>query len=127
MRVRYDSVFVSSVLHTVALLFFVWAGLWRYFSGSAIILLGLTVVWTGYVNRSRAAWLVIFAIVWFWAFPIFVLPSLPGVIGGNLEFSLSESETKLAFLLMVFGLILPIRNFFSSKEPMIPNPRRQLC
>ena len=115
MRIRYDSVFVSSVLHTVALLLFVWAGLWNYFSGSAVILIGLIVVWTGYVKRSRSAWLVMFAIVWLWAFPIFVLPLLTGVVRWQLELSLSEFEAALVFCLMVTGLVLPIRKFFSSK------------
>lgn len=116
MRVRSNSVFASSVLHTVALLFFVWAGLWKYFSAGGFILIGLIVVWTGYVKRSRSAWLLMCAIVWFWAFPIFVFPFLAGAIGGRLEVSLSESKTEVAFLLMVTGLVVPIRKFFPSRR-----------
>ncbi len=83
MRVRPDSVFVSSILHTIALLFFVHPALWYYgasgesaakagldvgFQGEAyadhrfgvaclaIILIGLIVVWAGYAKRSRLAW-----------------------------------------------------------------------
>ena len=115
MRIRFDSVFASSVLHTIALLFFVWAGLWNYISGSAVILVGLIVVWAGYVRRSRSAWLVMFTIVWLWAFPVFVLPLLAGAVRGKLELSPSELETALAFCLMVTGLVLPIRKFFSSR------------
>ena len=101
MRVRADSVLISSVLHTVALLCLIQPALWNYSSGRnrallaqldegfraeahtahylgiaslSIILIGLIVLWTGYVKRSRSAWLVMFVIVWFWAFPLFMLP-----------------------------------------------------
>jgi hypothetical protein len=101
MRVRPDSVFVSSILHTIALLFFVRPALWYYRAAAApavllrldagsqresyadhrfgvaclaIILIGLVVIWTGYAKRSRLAWFVMFVIVWFWAFPVFVRP-----------------------------------------------------
>ena len=127
MRIRSDSVFVSSVLHTVALVFLVWAGLGNYFSGSAVILIGLIVVWTGYVKRSRSAWFVMFAIVWLWAFPIFVLPFLAGTLRGKLELSLSEMESALVFCLMVTGLVLPIRKFFSAKTGEESQHRRQVC
>jgi hypothetical protein len=163
MRVRADSVFISSVLHTIALLFFVRAALWNYFAGSnqalfakldagfqaasetahylgvsclAVIVIGLIIVWTGYVKRSRSAWLVMFVIVWFWAFPIFILPFLTGVIRGRLVLSLTETlyyamsessglrlelEAELMFLLMVIALFLPIKKFFvlrSLEEPI---------
>jgi len=102
MRVRADSVFVSSILHTIALLFFVRPALWYYGAPSdpaavarydpsvqselyadhyfgvaclAIILIGLIVIWTGYAKRSRPAWFVVFVIAWFWVFPVFVRPS----------------------------------------------------
>jgi hypothetical protein len=71
MRVRADSVLLSSMLHTVALLSLVRAALWDYFGTGfqadartahylgvaclAIILIGLIVVWTGYIKRSRSA------------------------------------------------------------------------
>jgi len=102
MRVRLDSVFVSSILHTIALLFFVHPVLWYYGAPSdpaavarydaatqgefyadhyfgvaclAIILIGLIAVWTGYARRSRPAWFVMFVVVWFWVFPVFIRPS----------------------------------------------------
>ena len=77
MRVRPDSVFISSILHTIALLFFVHPSLWYYGAPSdpaavarydaevqqqfyayhafgvaslVIILIGLIVVWTGYAG-----------------------------------------------------------------------------
>jgi hypothetical protein len=56
----------------------------------AIILIGLIVIWTGYVKRARSAWLVMFVVVWFWAFPLFVFPFLDGVVHGRLQLSFSE-------------------------------------
>jgi len=115
MRVRPDSVFVSSILHTIALLFFVHPVLWYYgapsdpaampelgpaFQGEmvadhrfgvaslAIILIGLIVVWTGYAKRSRPAWFVMFVIVWFWVFPVFIRPS--PLVRGYFTVTLSE-------------------------------------
>src|SRR5207247_582283 len=105
MRLRADSVFVSSVLHTIALLSLFPAALWNYYSGShkeivarlnvafqaeaktahflgvaclAIILIGLIVIWTGYVNRARSAWFVMLVIALAWAFPLFVSPLFQG-------------------------------------------------
>ncbi len=154
MRVRADSVFVSSVLYTIALLSLVRAALWNYYSGSdteilarldtgfraeaqtahylgiaclAVIFIGLVVIWSGYVNRARSAWLVMFVIAWVWAFPLFVLP----LIKGTMVLTLSEwiysaiyqsglpriaAESVLIFLLMVTALVLPIRSFFFPRE-----------
>ncbi len=154
MRIRADSVFVSSVLHTIALLFLIQAALWNYVSGRhdassaeldltgwnvaaqtahllgvaclAVIVIGLIVVWTGYIRRSRSAWLVMFVIVWLWAYPIFVLPFLGPVLRGRLSLPVSEVfyngvsgpgfcrsmlETSLVFSMMVIALVLPIRRF----------------
>src|SRR5260370_4907111 len=101
MRVRPDSVFISSLLLTVGLLYLIRPSLWNYFSlnhillapmddgfraeaqsvaSLAIILIGLIVVWTGYAKRSRPAWFVMFVIVWFWAFPRFILSIIPLLI-----------------------------------------------
>lgn len=157
MKVRADSVLVSSVLHTVALLFFVRAALWNYLAGSdrgsfakldsgfqaasetahylgvaclAIILIGLIVVWTGYLRRARYAWLVMFVIVCFWAFPLFMLPFVSALVHGRIVLSFSETlydaisewgiprtvaESVLIFSLMVIALLLPIRRFFGDR------------
>lgn len=154
MRLRSDSVFVSSVLHTIALLSLVRAALWNYYSGShkdivakldvgfqaeaqtahylgvaclAIILIGLIVIWTGYVNRARSAWFVMLVIALAWAFPLFVSP----LFQGRMVLTFSEwlysamyqsglprtaAESVLIFSLMVIALLLPIRSFFFSKE-----------
>src|SRR5215467_10917687 len=90
MKIRLDSVLVSCVLHTIALLALVQAALWN-FSGTtnallapmeagfpddtkirhylgiclfAVVFIGLIATWTGYVNMRRSAWLVMFVIAW---------------------------------------------------------------
>ncbi len=112
MRVRPDSVFISSLLHTVALLYFIRPSLWNlllsksHFAGAngsqrvpgeaqsvaslAIILIGLIVVWTGYAKRSRPAWFVMFVIVWLWAFPRFILSIIPLLIRERSSFTFPE-------------------------------------
>ena len=101
MKIRADSVLISSVLFTVALLCLIPPGLALAFTGHdrmalakldagfqaaaqtmgeigaaclAIILIGLIVTWTGYVKRVRWTWFVMFIIVWGWAFPLLILP-----------------------------------------------------
>lgn len=117
MRVRADSVFVSSILHTIGLLFFVRHALWYYgapsdraamaeldvgFQGElladhrfgvaclAIILIGLIVVWTGYAKRSRPAWFVMLVIVWFWVFPVFIRPLVVPLARGDFMLTFPE-------------------------------------
>jgi hypothetical protein len=158
MRVRLDSVFVSSILHTIGLLFFVRPALWYYGAASdptavarldagfqgesyadhrfgvaclAIILIGLIVVWTGYAKRSRPAWFVMFVIVWFWAFPVFILSSAVPLVRGQLMLTLPEFvydaisgpgmttqvvRSILMFLLMVIALALPMGRFFIARK-----------
>jgi hypothetical protein len=169
MRVRPDSVFVSSILHTIALLFFIHPALWYYGAPSdpaavarfdaavqlelyadhyfgvaslAIILIGLIVVWTGYAKRSRPAWFVMFVIVWFWAFPVFILPS--PLIRGYLILTFPEFfydaisgpgmatqvvRTILMFFIMVVGLALPMGRFFIARKANEPVhlPSRRLA
>ena len=149
MRLRLDSVFISSLLHTGVLLYLIRTSLWNFslnhaaladhillapmdrveFRGEAqsvaslaIILVGLIVVWTGYAKRSRPAWFVMLVIVWFWAFPRFILSIIPLLIRERPSFTFPELlsdailgpgwprdvvELHLAFLLMVIGLALP--------------------
>src|SRR5215467_6538647 len=159
MRVRPDSVFVSSILHTIALLFFVRPVLWYYGAASdpavvarldagfqgesyadhrfgvaclAIIVIGLIVVWTGYARRFRAAWFVMFVIVWFWAFPVFILPPVEGLARGEFVVTFPEFfynaiagsgmittnmvRSILMFFVMVVGLALPMGRFFVARK-----------
>ncbi len=50
------------------------------FASLTIIAVGLVVTWTGYIKGSRWTYFVMFVIVWLWAFPVFALPLLHGVI-----------------------------------------------
>ena len=170
MRVLPDSVFVSSILHTIALLFFVRPALWYYGAASdpaavarldvgfqeasyadhrfgvaslAIILIGLIVVWTSYAKRSRPAWFVMFVIVWFWAFPVFILPltkpyrwpmglTFPeflydAISGPGMTTQMVRSI--LIFLIMVAGLALPMGRFFIARKANEPVhlPSRRLA
>jgi hypothetical protein len=154
MRIRADSVFISSVLFTIALLRLIRPALWYAFSGSdktalakldvgfqmeaqtahylgvacvAIILIGLIVVWTGYVKRARSAWLVMFVIAWAWAFPIFVRPLFPLTMSLTLPEWIFNAIYEpgppriwagfvLTFSLMAIALVLPIKSFFLVRE-----------
>jgi hypothetical protein len=117
MKIRLDSVLVSSVLHTIALLALMRAALWN-FSGRTkallaplvagfpddgqtrhylgiclfvLVLIGFIVTWTGYVKVRRSAWLVVFVIAWVCVFPLFVLPLVsPLLHGRRLELTFSE-------------------------------------
>jgi len=150
MRNRVDLVFISSVLFTVALVCLIpsfWASvvtkhdrIWlaRLDSGDqlatltrsdlsvvclAVILIGLIVIWTGYLKRVRWTWAVMFVLVWVWAFPLMVMP----ILGRPRSLSLPEwiytaiyypgaarawAESVLLFLLMVIALFLPVKSFF---------------
>jgi hypothetical protein len=161
MRIRADSVFISSVLFTIALLCLIPAGLRNALAGRhemvfaeldagfraeaqtasylgvaclAIILVGLIVIWTGYVRRARSAWLVMFVVAWVWAFPLFVLPLFRGTIILSFSDSLYSAiyqpgsprswvESVLIFLLMVIALLLPIKSFFLAREIQEPRQR----
>ncbi len=154
MRIRADSAFISSVLFTIALLCLIRAALWNALAGHdkvvlakldagfraeaqtssylgiaclAVILIGLIVVWTGYVKRARSAWLVMFVVTWVWAFPLFVLPLFKGTIVLTFSESLYSAiyqagsprivaESVLIFLFMVTALLLPMKSFFPVKE-----------
>src|SRR5260370_18751173 len=100
MRIRRDVAFVSSVLFTVALLAFIpqsvmWASTWHMetiritegfsmgnhyapmgFASLTIYLVGLIVIWSGYVHRALWAWLAMLVIVWGFAFPVLMFPVL---------------------------------------------------
>jgi hypothetical protein len=158
MKACVNSVFTSCILQTIALLFFVRAALWNYSAGSnkaslvqmnegfraqtqtlhylgvaclAIILSGLIVLWSGYIVRRRSAWLVMFVIVWLWAFPLFILPFVSPLLHGKLELTFPEFlynaisaaglprevlGSILMFSAMLIGLFLPIKKFFGTGE-----------
>jgi hypothetical protein len=103
MKIRRDTVFISTVLFTIALLGLVppffriaFAGhdeaafqrldtgfrLYSRLMGSfsiaslAVVLIGLIVTWAGYIKKVRWTWFVMFVIVWGWAFPVLVFPDV---------------------------------------------------
>lgn len=150
MRLRADSVLIASVLFTIALLCLIPPCLANALAGRnrmalatldagfravaqltgtlgvaclAMILIGLIVIWTGYIKRVRWAWLVMFVLAWAWAFPLFVLPwftarwvlIFPEVLYSAIYEAGSPRvavESVLIFLLMVIALLLPIKSFF---------------
>jgi hypothetical protein len=87
-----------------------------------IILIGLIVIWAGYVKRTRWTWFVMFIIVFGWAFTELMLPWLTTVVA-PWELVLAAVrgagqargivEAILIFSLMVIALFLPARAFFS--------------
>ena len=158
MKIRADLALVSSVLLTLALLWLKPIAMWNFYATTdkaalarldpgyqyadriahgfgvaclVIIFIGLIVIWTGYVRRSRSAWLVMAVITWAWAFPLFALPRLkePRI------FTLPEwlynaiygpgptptpSQAVVIFALMVIALLLPIKSIFFAKRTSAP-------
>ena len=169
MRVRADSVFISSLLFTIALVCLIPAFWANFLTGRdkiwlakldagyrlaaqtmsdlsvvclAIILIGLIVIWTGYVKRARWTWFVMFIVVWVWAFPLLVLPLFKALFEGRIVLTFPEwlysaiyqwgspriwAESVLIFLLMVIALLLPIKSFFLvrgiQEQSHRPSPR----
>lgn len=162
MRIRRDAVFISSVLFTISLVALVphnlqFASTWQQrfvqqtdrlwvqnyfmsigFASLAIVLVGLIVIWTGYIKRVRWTWSVMFVIVWVFAFPLYMLPVL-------LDLHAAESihwsawlwdaikspgiardymKGPIDFLLMMVALFLPVRSFFgkASADHELPLP-----
>jgi hypothetical protein len=117
MKIRRDSVFISSVLFSLSLLALVphnlrYASTWhqRFFPGDqslienqfapigfaslAIVFTSLIVVWAGYAKRVRWAWFVMFIVVWCFAFPVYVLPMLLDIHVGAMDWSVVQEATK---------------------------------
>jgi hypothetical protein len=158
MRTRVNSIFISSVLFTVALVGLIpnfWVSvitkrLAKLDSGDrsafearsdlsivclVIVLIGLIVVWKGYIKRVRWTWGVMFIVVWVWAFPLFLMPllgvprslSIPEWIYTAISYpgiARAYAEGVLLFLLMVIALFLPVRSFFVAGEE--PQPIHRL-
>jgi len=150
MMIRRDAVFISSVLFTITLLALVphslqLASTWQQrslqetdrlwvqnylmpigFASLGFVLVGLIVTWTGYIKRVRWTWFVMLVIVWIFAFPVYMLPSLldwhaAGSVNwspwfwnaiANPGIDRDYAKGPMVFLLMVIALILPIRSFF---------------
>ncbi len=99
LRIRRDVVFISSVLFTIALVWLIPSAWSNVLGGSgdtqgfdvwertalqsfsdvgeltlALVFIGLIVTWTGYLNRVRWTWFVMFILVSGLAFPLGILP-----------------------------------------------------
>ena len=154
MRLRIDAVFVSSVLFTLALLWLVphnlqYASSWpepfirvddrlsvqNYwmpigFAALTLILVGLIVIWTGYIRKDRWAWLIMLIIVWVFAFPIYLLPILQARLAAGSsgwpifwdaikEPGVARASIKgpVDFVLLLVALLMPVRSFFGKQSP----------
>jgi len=162
MRTLVGPVFISSLLFTIALVCLIpnfWASvitkhdrIWlaRLDDGDqlaaltrsdlsvvclAVILIGLIVIWTGYLKRVRWTWAVMCVVVWVWAFPLLVMPllghprslSAPEWIYTAIYYpgpARAYAEVVLLFLLMVIALLLPVKAFFLTGEG--PRPIHRL-
>jgi len=156
LRIRHDLVFVSCVLFTIALVCLI-PGVWnlvlagycgierlhgmdRAYAHSvsdvgkltlALVIIGLIVTWTGYLNKVRWTWFVMFILVACLAIPIGILPLIVHsrlLVGAASDLILeaigkkpattpwifwrSLFETISIFLLMVVALFLPVKSFF---------------
>lgn len=151
MRFRRDPLFVSSLLFSVVLVwlapkFLADAWTWRRsmfqvtdhlslanylapigFASLAIVLIGLVTVWKGYLQGVRSAWIIMFIIVWVWAFPVMILPILQhgkGISSAEwLHIAIREpspyrdlAEVVVMFSLAVLALVLPIRSFLGRRQ-----------
>ena len=142
LRIRLNIFLVSSVLLTPGILWLLpyviecvrstdsmirLAGL----ASLTIIIVALIVIWTGVAAGTRVAWVIMVVIVWVWALPAMTGP----VLSHGRRWTLSElrewvafawrgehlSRTYLTgtvlFLLMLVGLILPLRALFRIGKP----------
>ncbi len=93
-----------------------------------VIIFALIVIWTWLAAGNRVAWVIIAVIVWVWAFPIMMMP----LVTHKVDLSWSELSdwvgsawhgehlarislvNTVLFLLMLVGLILPVRALLRS-------------
>ena len=142
MRIRPNIFLVSSVLLTLGVLWLLPSTIdcvrstdtmSRLYglASLTIIIVALIVIWTGVAAGTRVAWVIMVVIVWVWALPAMTGP----VLHHGLRWTLSDlrqwvasawrgerlSRTYLVstvlFLLMVVGLILPVRALFREGKP----------
>jgi hypothetical protein len=143
LRIRHNAVFVSSILFTIVFLLMAPTIVemtlltsfrqeqYLGFASLAIILIGLVVTWSGFANRVRWTWAVMFVVVWVWFFPCVILPYFIYPRAGSWTWAETASEAWkgpgiarsageefLVFSLMLIALILPIESFFGGgKKP----------
>ena len=147
MRIRPNIFLVSSLLLTLGVLWLLpstidcvrctesmtrTAGL----ASLTVIIVALIVIWTGLAAGNRVAWVIMAVIVWVWA-----LFNMTGpVLHHGLRWTLSDLRewvafawggqhiartlfiSTLVFLLMLVGLILPVRSLFRIGKLKYPVP-----
>ena len=152
MRIQRDSVLISSILFTLALLWLAphnlqYAATWRQFfipvgrvsvqnywmrigfASLTLIVIGLIITWKYYIRRERWAWLVMFVIVWVFAFPVYVLPIIQArTAAGTMDWSVfadaargsvaasASTKSLIDFFLLLIALLLPVRAFFAKQS-----------
>jgi hypothetical protein len=159
LRIRHDVVFASCVLFTIAFVCLI-PGVWNLVQAGIgdlrglnpdirvlarsdsnvgkllleLIIIGLIVTWTGYLNKVRWTWFVMFILVSGLVFPLGILPFVvhPQWLAAAVsEFTLEAAgrkpvtlswsawravfESISIFLLMVIALFLPVKSFFSRR------------
>jgi len=153
MKIRYDAVRVSSVLLSIGLLSLVpaslhWVSTWRdlniempgfhqqnYFMplgfySLGLEIIGLIVLWTGYLRKERQAWFLMVIITAFLVFPLnglklvlqmhtsaFTWPDLLYGVRAGWRPDIWMAVGALTVLIMLIALILPIPAFFGDRVP----------
>ena len=143
LRIRLNIFLVSSALLTVGVMWLLpptieWVRVRNLeigqefgFSSLTVIIVALIVIWTGLAAGNRVAWVIMVVIVWVWALPVMTWP----VLRHGRRWTLSELRewvafawrgehlartyliSTLMFLLMLVGLILPVRALIRNGKP----------
>jgi hypothetical protein len=142
MRIRSSIFQVSSVLLTLGFLYLLpsiincirtrdsmtqIAGL----AGLTLIIVALIVIWTGVAAENWVAWVIMAVIVWLWALPALTWPVLrhgrSWTLGELHEwvviawredtFARARLIDTVMFLLMLVGLVLPVRALYLIRKP----------
>jgi hypothetical protein len=108
-----------------------------------IIIVALIVTWTGVAAGTRVAWVIMVVIVWVWALPAMAWPLFthPRVLLSlsdlrewvatawrGVHFARTSLMSTVIFLLMLIGLILPVRAFLRLGKPkyLVPSAKESL-
>jgi hypothetical protein len=100
-----------------------------------VIIVALIVIWTWLVAGNRVAWIIMAVVVWVWALFIMTGPVLHHgrrwTLGELREwvvfawrgdhFARTMLISTVMFLLMLVGLILPVRALFRTRTALAPN------
>ena len=139
MRIRPSIFQVSSVFLTLGFLWLVPSTIncirtrdsMTQIAGLALIIVALIVIWTGFAAGNWVAWVIMAVIVWLWALPALTWP----VLRHGRRWTLGELHEwvviawredtfvratlidTVMFLLMLVGLVLPVRALYLNRKP----------